>query len=75
MMDDTVEYYNRNAVASFNSTIHADMPEQIKVFLEFLPAGGTILDDRCGSGCGSLVFMENGFRQEKDRKQKNFIIR
>ena len=64
MMDDTVEYYNRNADAFFDSTIHADMSEQIRVFLEFLPAGGTVLDAGCGSGRDSLVFMEHGFHVE-----------
>ena len=64
MMDDTVEYYNRNADAFFDSTIHADMSEQIRAFLEFLPAGGTILDAGCGSGRDSLVFMKHGFHVE-----------
>lgn len=73
MVDDTVEYYNRNADAFFNSTIHADMSEQIKAFLRFLSAGWTILDARCDNGRGSFVFMEDGFHQEKGRKQKNFI--
>ena len=57
----------------FDLTIHADISEQIKAVLRFLPAGWTILDARCNNGRGSLVFMEDGFHQEKGRKQKNFI--
>lgn len=64
MIDNTVEYYDRNTDAFFDATIHADMSEQIDAFAGLLPAGGTVLDAGCGSGRDSLALMKKGFQVE-----------
>ena len=61
-MDKTVEYYNNKAQEFFESTVNVDMSEHYRVFLNFLPPGGKILDAGCGSGRDSLYFINQGFQ-------------
>lgn len=63
-MNQTIEYYNRNAGAFCESTIHADMSYCRNRFLQYLSPGAYILDAGCGSGRDSRHFLEQGFRIE-----------
>ncbi len=59
-MDKNVDYYNKNAVSFFESTVNADMSLWRDKFESYLPNGGKILDAGCGSGRDSLAFLRHG---------------
>ena len=61
MIDQNVDYYNRNADSFFEGSINADMSVVRARFFSYVPAGGRILDAGCGSGRDSKVFMEAGY--------------
>lgn len=54
-------YYDENAQAYFNSTVHADMRELRGFFLEHVRPGGAILDAGCGSGRDTKAFADLGY--------------
>ncbi len=58
----TLEYYNKNALAYFEQTIVADLQIIYNKFLSQLPQDGYILDFGCGSGRDSKYFIDNGYR-------------
>ena len=60
-MNETIAYYNRNAVNFIAGTLHADMSENRRRFLEHVKPGGRILDAGCGSGRDALAFKEAGY--------------
>lgn len=60
-MDDSVEYYNRNAAQFYDATVELDMGQVLERFTELLPEGAAVLDLGCGSGRDSLYFIEEGF--------------
>ena len=60
-MDNTNNFYNKNAKDFFDGTVNADMKDNYKQFLEYIPQGGSILDAGCGSGRDSLAFKEMGY--------------
>ena len=60
-MNDTIDYYNKNADAFYESTIDADMSAQYDMFEKRLYAGARILDCGCGSGRDSKYFLDNGY--------------
>ena len=60
-IDKNVEYYNKNADSFFAGSMTADMSEVQTRFLEYVPAGGRILDAGCGSGRDSKTFLEAGY--------------
>lgn len=60
----TIEYYNQNAQAYYDKTIHIDMSKLCDQFLEHIKPGGTIIDIGCGSGRDMKYFIERGFRAE-----------
>lgn len=57
----TLDYYNQNADAYVESTIHADMSDAYDRFEKLLPAGAKVLDLGCGSGRDSKHFLEKGY--------------
>ena len=61
-MNETIEYYNRNAETFIAGTLHADMSENRNRFLRYVKPGGRILDAGCGSGRDSLAFMKSGYQ-------------
>lgn len=60
-MDDTLDYYNQNAVSFAENTLHADMHPVQEKFLALLNEGDSILDFGCGSGRDTMYFLEKGY--------------
>ena len=60
-IDQTIEYYERNASAFIESTINADVSELYRPFEELLTPGCRILDLGCGSGRDSKYFAGKGY--------------
>lgn len=58
---ETVAYYDENADAYYDRTIHSNMEEQYRFFLKYVPAGVRILDFGCGSGRDTKYFRDSGF--------------
>lgn len=63
-MNQTLNYYNENAVAFCEDTLKADMSHLYDSFLQHIPIGGKILDLGCGSGRDSLKFILKGYEVE-----------
>lgn len=61
MTDKNVEYYDKNADSFFAGSINADMSDDRQRFLNYIPAGGRILDAGCGSGRDSRAFLDAGY--------------
>ena len=61
-MNETIEYYNRNAESFVSGTLHADMSDTRKRFLDYVKPDGRILDAGCGSGRDSLAFLKEGYQ-------------
>lgn len=59
--DATLGFYERQAQAYFDRTVHADMSHLYAPFLSKLPRGGRILDVGCGSGRDVLAFAARGY--------------
>lgn len=59
-MDNTLEYYNKNANQFVQGTLSVDFRQTQNRFLSKLPAGAHILDFGCGSGRDAKYFLENG---------------
>ena len=63
-MQETLEYYNRNAREFAEGTAGVDFSQIQNRFLSLLPEGALILDFGCGSGRDTKYFLEHGFRVE-----------
>ena len=63
-MNDTLEYYSRNADRFADSTKNVDFHITQDRFLECLPAEAAILDFGCGSGRDTRYFLEKGYKVE-----------
>ena len=61
-VEQTIEYYNKNAEAFIQSTIGVDMSGLYFEFEKYLFPGCKILDLGCGSGRDSKYFMEKGYQ-------------
>lgn len=59
-MNQTIDYYNKNAADFIETTRHADMHEAQDRFLALLPAGASVLDFGCGSGRDTKYFLDKG---------------
>lgn len=60
----TEEYYERNALQYFRATVVVDLSPIYERFLEYVPAGGQILDAGSGSGRDTLAFLRRGYAVE-----------
>jgi SAM-dependent methyltransferase len=61
-MDETLNYYNKNAENFINGTVAVDFEKTQIKFLERLPRGAYILDFGCGSGRDTKYFLEHGYK-------------
>lgn len=60
-IDQTVEYYEKNATTFIESTINADVSELYKPFEGLFTPGCRILNLGCGSGRDSKYFAGKGY--------------
>lgn len=61
IIDNNVEYYNKNADSFFDGSVGADMSHDRDMFISYLPEKARILDAGCGSGRDSKAFLDAGF--------------
>ncbi len=61
-IEKTLEYYNVNAESFVNGTLSVDFEATQRRFLQYIPAGGTILDFGCGSGRDAKYFFDKGYK-------------
>lgn len=61
MNDNTLNYYNQNAMTFSEGTLSADMRQIQHRFLDKLKTGAYILDFGCGSGRDTKCFLDAGF--------------
>ena len=59
--NETLEYYNANAVNFVHGTVNVDFGETQERFLKHIPPRGRILDFGCGSGRDAKYFYDRGF--------------
>ena len=59
--NDTLEYYNSKAKDFVLDTVDVAFTEIQDIFLEYIPAGGKILDFGCGSGRDTKYFLDEGY--------------
>ena len=60
-MNNTLEYYDQNAVAFADGTMNVDFSEIQNEFLSYLRKGAKILDFGCGAGRDAKCFADKGF--------------
>ena len=60
-VDDTLNYYNSKAKDFVSGTVDVTFTEMQDTFLEFIPAGGKILDFGCGSERDTKYFISKGY--------------
>lgn len=61
-MNETIEYYNRNAAAFAAGTANAEMEDLRQRFLKYVRPDGCILDAGCGTGRDSYAFLKAGYQ-------------
>ena len=61
-MNDTIDYYEKNAEGFAGSTADIEFSEMQDEFLKELKAGAFILDFGCGSGRDTKYFLQKGYR-------------
>lgn len=60
-MDNTINYYDKNAEQFVSGTVTADMCGILEKFLKYVSKNGKVLDVGCGSGRDSEYFLNNGY--------------
>ena len=60
-MNETLDFYDKNAETFANGTADIDFSEMQNIFLSELPVGATILDFGCGSGRDTKYFLQKGY--------------
>ena len=63
-MNDTIEYYNKNAQSYYEITAHIDMSLLCDRFLSHVTPGGKIIDIGSGSGRDIQYFIDKGYKAE-----------
>lgn len=63
-MNNTIEYYNKNADKFVRGTLSVDFSLTQERFLSKLPVGAHILDFGCGSGRDTKYFKDKGYQVE-----------
>ena len=63
-MDNTIEYYNKNAEQFVQGTLSVDFTATQERFLSKLCVGTCILDFGCGSGRDAKYFLDKGYHVE-----------
>ncbi len=61
-MNETIDYYERNAAEFANNTAELEFSEIQDMFLKKLKDGAAILDFGCGSGRDTRYFLSKGFQ-------------
>ena len=61
-MNETINFYNINAISYFEKTVEVDMSETYKRFVEHMKPHGVIIDTGAGSGRDVKYFLESGFK-------------
>ena len=61
-MNETLDYYDKNAKFFANSTSDLEFSEMQDIFLTELKAGASILDFGCGSGRDTRYFLQKGYQ-------------
>ena len=59
--NDTLNYYNSKAKDFFADTADVVFTEVQDIFLDYIPAGGRILDFGCGAGRDTKYFINKGY--------------
>lgn len=57
----TLDYYNSKAKEFVSGTVDVAFTEIQDLFIEYIPAGGKILDFGCGSGRDTKYFISKGY--------------
>ena len=57
----TLDYYNSKAKEFVSGTVDVAFTEIQDLFIEYIPAGGKILDFGCGSGRDTKYFISRGY--------------
>jgi len=60
-MNNTIDYYNKNADRFIENTINSNMETVYNIFLKYVIPNGKILDLGCGSGRDSKEFIKRGY--------------
>lgn len=63
-MNNTLDYYNKNANQFVEGTLSVDFKQTQDRFLKELNPGAFILDFGCGSGRDTKYFLDNGYQVE-----------
>ncbi len=61
-MNETIDYYERNAKEFVNSTAYVEFSEMQDLFLSIIKEDSAILDFGCGSGRDTRYFLQKGYR-------------
>ncbi|MCC8407156.1 MAG: class I SAM-dependent methyltransferase [Rickettsia endosymbiont of Ecitomorpha arachnoides] len=57
-----IQYYDNNAQLFYDRTINADLSDNYKEFISYLPKQAHILDAGCGVGRDSKYFLSQGYQ-------------
>ena len=61
-MNETLDYYDKNAESFANETADIEFSEMQDTFLSMLKEGASILGFGCGSGRDTRYFLQKGYR-------------